>query len=157
MAAIIKDRISKLIRTVLESQGLGESEWRRNDCISMVRAIIEAQSGVASQFGTEAWEQAGFVECYKTAISRYGSLENGYLRLLDAEPQLVRRQDDGLSIGDIGLSVVPVGKRQEQEVSGRETMVLCFIGPGYRAYTRATSGIRRVGRPYAVWTVRRPS
>ena len=153
MATVTRVRLSQAVREVLEREGLGESVWRENDCISMVRGIIRSLSGQDNEFGMEAWECEDYEDCCKTAVNRYGTLEKGYFKLLKDESRLTRCQKNQKSIGNVGLSRVLIGKCAEQDPGGF-IPVFCVIGPGYHAYTRAMSGIRPVPFPYAVWSVR---
>ena len=146
MAAIEKPRLSSVVRDVLEKQGLGVTVWHERDCISMVRALIHALTGNPSEFGAEAWACKSHEDCLQTADALYGGLEGGYLKMLNDEPSLHRNLEGQQSIGDVGLSKVPVER-------GRLGPVLCIVGPGYRAWTRFSSGIRVVPSPYCLWSV----
>ena len=129
--------VALAVRDAIEREGLGPSTWGLLDCVTIVRAVIDAQ-GVAAAFQIphELGSPEDAAAAVKAAIREFGSLRNGWLKAIEREPHL-REFAGPPDVGMIGLTAddFTIGGRKAEygpslAVYGPDIVPLCRTPAG---------------------------
>lgn len=155
MAAVVDaQERNRLLREVMEREGLGPSVWREKDCITLVRSVIRELSGSEPVFDLPEWAE-GLDEqaTIRHAPREHGTLRQGWLKMLENEPLLRHVVEHPRPVpGRIGLTPV-----KDIELDGATKPLggplIGVVGPDCALWVRMHEGLRRAHPVADLWEV----
>ena len=142
--------VALAVRDAIECQGIGPSKWGLLDCVTIVRAVIDAQ-GVAAAFKIphELGSPADEAAAVKAAIREFGSLRKGWLKAVEREHHL-REWAGPPDVGMIGLTA------DDFTIGGRKAEYgpsLAVYGPDIIPLCRTPNGLAVAHPIERLWRV----